>query len=120
MNFISLQALYLKRWLEQKARELYKYLNNNMEGILPYDKQGKKITEAPEGVIYKVMGVLENQNCTVITLRMKNRRMRWSVRKQRIDRNERSIYRWFDIYAADARNRRNVKCSEGSEERRNG
>ena len=25
------------------------------------------------------MGVQENQNCTVITLRMKNRRMRWSV-----------------------------------------
>ena len=26
------------------------------------------------------MGVQENQNCTVITLRMKNRRMRWSVK----------------------------------------
>ena len=25
------------------------------------------------------MGVQENQNCTLITLRMKNRRMRWSV-----------------------------------------
>lgn len=26
------------------------------------------------------MGVQENQNCTVITLRMKHRRMRWSVK----------------------------------------
>lgn len=26
------------------------------------------------------MGVQESQNCTVITLRMKNRRMRWSVK----------------------------------------
>lgn len=62
----------------KKARELYKYLNNNRDGLLPYDKQGKEIPEPPAGVIYKGMGVQENQNCTVITLRMKNRRMRWS------------------------------------------
>lgn len=64
----------------QKARELYKYLSNNREGLLPYDKQGKEIPEPPAGVIYKGMGVQENQNCTVITLRMKNGRMRWSVK----------------------------------------
>lgn len=64
----------------KKAWELYKYLNNNKEGLLPYDKQGKEIPEAPAGVVYKGMGVQENQNCTVITLRMKNRRMRWSVK----------------------------------------
>lgn len=64
----------------QKAMELYKYLNNNREGLLPYDKRGIKIAEPPEGMIYKGMGVQESQNCTVITLRMKNRRMRWSVK----------------------------------------
>ena len=64
----------------KKARELYKYLSNNREGLLPYDKQGKELPEPPTGVIYKGMGVQENQNCTVITLRMKNRRMRWSVK----------------------------------------
>ena len=64
----------------KNARELYKYLNNNKDGLLPYDKQGKKIPEPQAGVIYKGMGVQENQNCTAITLRMKNRRMRWSVR----------------------------------------
>ena len=63
----------------KKARELYKYLSNNREGLLPYDKQGKEIPEAAEGILYKGMGVQESQNCTVITLRMKNRRMRWSV-----------------------------------------
>ena len=63
----------------KKARELYKYLSNNKEGLLPYDKQGKQLPEPQEGIIYKGMGVQENQNCTVITLRMKNRRMRWSV-----------------------------------------
>jgi hypothetical protein len=63
----------------QKARELYRYLNNNKEGLLPYNKRGISIPEPAEGIVYKGMGVQENQNCTVITLRMKHRRMRWSV-----------------------------------------
>lgn len=62
---------------EKKARELYRYLNNK-EGLLPYHKRGIEIHEPPEGVIYKEMGVQENQNCTLITLRMKPRRIRWS------------------------------------------
>ncbi len=64
----------------KRARELYKYLDNNRDGLLPYDKRGIKIPEPKEGILYKGMGVQENQNCTVITLRMKHRRMRWSVR----------------------------------------
>lgn len=63
----------------KNARELYQYLHNNKEGLLPYDKHGIAIPEPAEGIIYKGMGVQESQNCTVITLRMKNRRMRWSV-----------------------------------------
>lgn len=64
----------------KKAMELYNYLNNNREGLLPYNKRGIKIPEPKEGIIYKGMGVQESQNCTVITMRMKHRRMRWSVR----------------------------------------
>lgn len=64
----------------QKARELYQYLNHNREGLLPYDKRGIQIPEPKEGMLYKGMGVQENQNCTVVTLRMKHRRMRWSVK----------------------------------------
>ena len=63
----------------KKARELLRYLENNREGLLPYDRQGRSIPEPPEGILYKRMGVQENQNCTVITMRMKHRRMRWSV-----------------------------------------
>lgn len=74
----SLESPDEKDSRSKKARELYKYLDNNRDGLLPYDKQGKEIPEPPAGVIYKGMGVQENQNCTVITLRMKNRRMRWS------------------------------------------
>ena len=60
--------------------ELYQYLDHNREGLLPYNKRGIKIAEPPEGIIYKGMGVQESQNCTVITLRMKHRRIRWSVK----------------------------------------
>ena len=63
----------------KKAMELYEYLNNNKDGLLPYQKRGISIPAPKEGLIYKEMGIQENQNCTVITLRMKHRRMRWSV-----------------------------------------
>lgn len=62
------------------ARKLYEYLSNNKEGLLPYQERGIKIPEAKSGIVYKNMGVQENQNCTAITLRMKHRRMRWSVK----------------------------------------
>lgn len=61
------------------AKKLYEYLSNNKEGLLPYQERGIKIPEAKPGILYKNMGVQENQNCTTITLRMKHRRMRWSV-----------------------------------------
>lgn len=61
------------------AKKLYEYLSNNKEGLLPYQERGIKIPEAKAGILYKNMGVQENQNCTVITLRMKHRRMRWSA-----------------------------------------
>lgn len=63
----------------KKALELHAYLSNNREGLLPWHKRGIEIPQAPEGIAYKGMGVQESQNCTVITLRMKHRRMRWSV-----------------------------------------
>lgn len=120
----------------KKAQELYKYLYNNRDGLLPYDKRGIKIAEPPEGVIYKGMGVQENQNCTVITLRMKHRRMRWSVsgannlakalyRKENrelietIDRyTDIQIYRWSDLYNADAGNCRKPECCKSTKEER--
>lgn len=63
----------------KKARELYQYLNNNKEGLIPYQKRNIKLPEPPEGMRYGNMGVQENQNCTVITIRMKGNRKRWSV-----------------------------------------
>ena len=64
----------------KKARELYQYLNNNKEGLMPYRKRNIRLPEPPEGMRYGNMGVQENQNCTVITIRMKGNRKRWSVK----------------------------------------
>jgi hypothetical protein len=64
----------------KKAMELYQYRSNNKEGLLPYNKRGITIPEPEEGILYKGMGIQETQNCTVITLRMKHRRMRWSAK----------------------------------------
>lgn len=75
----------------RKARELLKYLENNKEGLLPYDRRGIKIPEPEEGVIYKHMGVQESQNCTVITMRMKHRRMMWS--RKGADNLAKALYR---------------------------
>lgn len=61
----------------ENARKLYRYLKNNENGLLPYHKRGIQIPEPQEGMIHKEMGVQENQNCTLITMRMKHRRMRW-------------------------------------------
>ena len=47
---------------------------------MPYQKRGLQLPEPPEGMKYGNMGVQENQNCTVITMRMKGNRKRWSVK----------------------------------------
>lgn len=75
----------------RKALELYGYLSNNREGLKSYKNRGIRIPEAPEGMEYKNMGVQENRNCTVITLRMKHRRMRWSVKGA--DNMAKALYR---------------------------
>ena len=63
---------------EKNARDLLKYLTNNKGYLIPWQERGLDVPDAPEGIVYKAMGVQENQNCTVVTLRMKHRRMRWS------------------------------------------
>ncbi len=62
----------------KNALALLKYLSNNKDSLIPWQERNLNIPEPPEGLIYKSMGVQENQNCTLITLRMKHRRMRWS------------------------------------------
>ena len=62
-------------------KELYHDVFHNGWVMVSYQKRIIVIPEAPEGIVYKGMGIQESQNCTVITLRMKHRRMRWSERE---------------------------------------
>lgn len=62
---------------EKNAAELKEYLENHKEQLSRYQSRGREIPTPPEGILYKNMGVQENQNCTVITLRMKGKRKRW-------------------------------------------
>lgn len=65
---------------EKKALELYEYLNGNRKYLLSYqDRTDVIIPEAPVGLIYKNLGTQENQNCSNITLRMKNNKGSWSI-----------------------------------------
>lgn len=63
---------------EAAALELKEFLENNRDRLASYKARIREMPEAPEGIIYKNMGVQENQNCTVITLRMKGKRKRWA------------------------------------------
>ena len=63
---------------EQDAKELRDYLANHEEELARYSARNIEVPKAPEGIVYKNMGVQENQNCTVIGLRMKGKRKRWA------------------------------------------
>ncbi|MBQ8952436.1 MAG: ISLre2 family transposase [Eubacterium sp.] len=56
--------------------ETYRYLYNHKDSIIYYYERPEFIRLSEEE-IYRNMGVQENQNCSVITMRMKHRRMRW-------------------------------------------
>lgn len=61
----------------EDLENFYKYLENNKEGLISYNKK-IDLPKPPKGMVYRRMGVQENQNCSLVTMRMKNRRMRWS------------------------------------------
>lgn len=62
---------------EEKALELKEYLENHKDELKHYDNRGIKIPKPPKGIVYKYMGVQENQNSTVAANRMKHGRKRW-------------------------------------------
>ncbi len=62
---------------EENAEKLRDYLWNHENEIANYKVRSREIPEAPEGIEYRNMGVQENQNCTLIGLRMKGKRKRW-------------------------------------------
>ena len=64
----------------EKLLELYTYLNNNKEGLLPYKERGIKIPKAPEGLEYRSMGTCEHNVYNIAAKRMKNHGASWSIK----------------------------------------
>ncbi len=63
-----------------KLKELYTYLCENKEGLLPYTERGLTIPAPPEGVIYRLLGTMEHHICDIIAKRMKHRKASWSIK----------------------------------------
>ena len=62
-------------WEEKEIKdveELVRYYRNNEEGLLPYQSQGLKLPEHPEGLEYRNMGTMENHVWSVVARRMKH------------------------------------------------
>lgn len=70
-------------WEEKEIKdveELVRYYRNNEEGLLPYQSQGLKLPEHPEGLEYRNMGTMENHVWSVVARRMKHNHTSWSRR----------------------------------------
>jgi hypothetical protein len=63
----------------KKATDLLEYLSVNRKGLIPYQRRGMNLPKEQPGIVYKNLGTQENHNCSVITQRMKHRRMSWSI-----------------------------------------
>lgn len=63
---------------EKDAEELLEFLVSHKDELARYNARSIEMPDAPQGIVYRNMGVQENQNCTVITLRMKGKRKRWA------------------------------------------
>lgn len=63
----------------KKLEDLYSYLSNNLEGLKPYHLRGLDIPAPPEGLEYRHLGTMEHNICDVLALRMKGRKMSWSI-----------------------------------------
>ena len=62
----------------ERLTELYTYLFNNKEGLIPYQQRGLNIPTPPAGVVYRNLGTMEHHICDIIAQRMKNRKASWS------------------------------------------
>lgn len=64
----------------KKLETLQQYLTNNRDGLIPYQQREHiKLPEPPEGVYYRNLGTMEHNICDILYLRMKNRKMSWSI-----------------------------------------
>ena len=62
----------------KRLEALLIYFDGNKDNLLPWQERGLRIPAAPEGIVYRNMGVQEHNNCDLITQRMKHRKGSWS------------------------------------------
>ena len=62
----------------EKVSELYSYLSNNRDSIIPYQNRGIKLPKLNEGLVYKGMGNAEHNVYLTVAKRMKHRSATWS------------------------------------------
>lgn len=70
-------------WEEKEIKDaegLMRYYKSNEEGLRPYQSQGLKLPEHPEGLEYRNMGTMENHVWSVVARRMKHNHTSWSRR----------------------------------------
>jgi len=64
----------------EKLQNLEKYLRSNIDGLILYhERDNIELPEPPEGIYYRNLGTMEHQICDILSLRMKGRKMSWSV-----------------------------------------
>jgi hypothetical protein len=66
--------------VQTKLMELSRYLHSNRDSLLTWQERGISIPEAPEGIVYRNLGVQESSNCNLITQRMKHLKGSWTVK----------------------------------------
>ena len=62
----------------EKVSELYSYLFNNKDSLVPYQNRGIKLPELNEGLVYKSAGNAEHNVYLAVAKRMKRRSASWS------------------------------------------
>ncbi len=65
---------------KKQLKNLYNYLKENQEGLLPYQARGLNLPALEEGLEYRAMGTMEHNICDVICQRMKHRKASWSIK----------------------------------------
>ena len=63
---------------QEKLEKLYEYFDNNKDIFLTWQERGVELPAPPEGISYRNMGVMEPNNCSLITQRMKHRKGSWT------------------------------------------
>jgi hypothetical protein len=64
----------------EKLQKLEEYLKSNLDGLILYhERDNLELPEPPEGIYYRNLGTMEHQICDILSLRMKGRKMSWSV-----------------------------------------